>query len=207
MLARFPAVLTGVALAACSVVGVREAEEPNFQVAARVGAVEVRQYGPRIAAETTVASDEMGARSAGFRRLAGYIFGDNRSRDTIAMTAPVAQQLETIAMTAPVAQARDASGTWVIRFFMPATYTMETLPQPLNPEVKLVAVPGEMVAVLRFSGSTAPKAVRARQTELLQTLQGSAWQPDGAVVAWFYDPPWTLPPFRRNEVAVPVTRR
>ncbi len=207
MLARLTALVTSAVLAACSVVGVREAEEPSFRVVAHVGAAEVRQYSPRIAAETAVASDEMGARSAGFRRLAGYIFGDNRSRAKVAMTAPVAQQKETVAMTAPVAQVRDASGAWVIRFFMPAKYTMETLPQPLNPDVKLVAVPGETVAVLRFSGSTAPEAVAARQKELLQTLQGSAWQPNGAVVAWFYDPPWTLPPFRRNEVAVPVARR
>ena len=112
-------------------------------------------------------------------------------------------------MTAPVAVApsQDAPGQWVIRFFMPATQTMETLPQPLNPAVRLVAVPGETVAVLRFTGSTAPEAVAAKQRDLLAALQGSAWQPSGAVVAWFYDPPWTLPPFRRNEAAIPVTRR
>lgn len=207
MLSRLATLLTGASLAACSVVGIREAEEPSFSVVERVGAVEVRQYGPRIAAETAVAGDELGARSAGFRRLAGYIFGDNRSRAEVAMTAPVAQEKETIAMTAPVAQVRDAAGPWLIRFFMPARYTMDTLPQPLDPAVRLVAVPGETVAVLRFSGSTAPDAVAAKQRKLLQALQGSAWQPDGATMAWFYDPPWTLPPFRRNEVAVPVTRR
>jgi SOUL heme-binding protein len=90
---------------------------------------------------------------------------------------------------------------------MPASYTMETLPEPLDPAVRLVAAPGETTAVLRFSGSTAPEAVAAKQGDLLRALQGSAWRPDGAVVAWFYDPPWTLPPFRRNEVAVPVVRR
>ncbi len=232
MLPKLTAALTGATLAACSVVGVREAEEPAFSVIARVGAVEVRQYAPRIAAETSVGGGEMEARSAGFRRLAGYIFGSNRSRAKIAMTAPVAQAPvvqapvvqapvvqapvvqapvvqsgESIAMTAPVAQARDGSGQWLIRFFMPAKYTMETLPQPLDPAVRLVPVPGETMAVLRFSGSTAPEAVKARGRELLRTLQGSAWQPTGTAVAWFYDPPWTLPPFRRNEVAAPVTRR
>ena len=29
----------------------------------------------------------------------------------------------------------------------------------------------------------------------------------GDPVVWFYDPPWTLPPLRRNEVAVRVTRQ
>ncbi|MBV8612248.1 MAG: heme-binding protein [Acetobacteraceae bacterium] len=207
MLARLTTLLAGASLAACSVIGVRGAEEPRYQVVERVGAVEVRQYGPRIAAETAVPGGEMDARYAGFRRLADYIFGDNRSRAEIAMTAPVAQQKQTIAMTAPVAQARDAAGQWVIRFFMPAKYTMETLPQPLNPAVRLVAVPGETVAVLRFSGSTAPEAVATRQDALLRALADSTWRPEGTPVAWFYDPPWTLPPFRRNEVAVPVARR
>jgi len=209
MLLRLSALLTGAALAACSVVGVREAEEPSFLVVERVGAVEVRQYGPRIAAETQVSGDELDARSAGFRRLAGYIFGGNRSRTKVAMTAPVAQgkEKESIAMTAPVAQAQDASGQWTIRFFMPAKYTMETLPAPLDPAVRMVEVPGETLAVLRFAGSTAPDAVEAKQRGLLQALQGSAWQPAGTPVAWFYDPPWTLPPFRRNEVAVEVARR
>jgi hypothetical protein len=208
MLARLTALLTGASLAACSVVGVRDAEEPKFEVVDHVSAaVEVRQYGPRIAAETAVSGSEMETRSAGFRRLAGYIFGSNRSRATIAMTAPVAQKQETIAMTAPVMQARDEAGQWVVRFFMPASYTMEMLPEPLDPAVRLVAVPGETTAVLRFSGSTAPEAVAAKQGDLLRALEGSAWRPDGAVAAWFYDPPWTLPPFRRNEVAVPVVRR
>jgi hypothetical protein len=207
MLARLVTLVAGASLAACSVVGVRDAEEPRYQVVQRVGPVEVRQYGPRIAAETAVPGSEVGARYTGFRRLADYIFGDNRSHTEIAMTAPVAQQRETIAMTAPVAQARDDTGQWIIRFFVPAKYTMETLPEPLNPAVRLVAVPGEMLAVLRFSGSTDPEAVAAKRDALPRALQGSAWRSDGATVTWFYDPPWTLPPFRRNEVAVPVTRR
>ncbi len=207
MLSKLTAVLTGASLAACSVVGVREAEEPAFSIVERVGAVEVRQYAPRIAAETSVDGGEMEARSTGFRRLAGYIFGNNRSRAKVAMTAPVAQAKEAIAMTAPVAQARGASGQWTIRFFMPAKYTMETLPQPLDPAVRLVPVPGETMAVLRFSGSTAPEAVEAKERRVAADAPGQRWQPTGAAVAWFYDPPWTLPPFRRNEVAVPVTRR
>ena len=207
MLSKLTAALTGASLAACSVVGVREAEEPAFRTVDRVGVVEMRQYAPRIAAETAVNGGEMEARSAGFRRLAGYIFGNNRSRSKVTMTAPVAQAKEEIAMTAPVAQARDASGQWTIQFFMPAKYTMETLPQPLDPAVRLVTVPSETIAVLRFSGSTAPDAVEVKERELLRVLKGSAWQPTGTAVTWFYDPPWTLPPFRRNEVAVPVTRR
>ena len=203
MLTKLTALLTGISLTACSVVGVRSVEEPAFTVTDRVGALEIRQYGPRVAAQTAVTADVEGARSTGFRRVAGYIFGGNHARSSIAMTAPVQQS---IAMTAPVAQAPGADGAQLIQFFMPKQYTLETLPAPNDPAVQLVTVPGQTMAVLRFSGSIAAAAVAARQQALLDGLRGSAWQPAGPVAAWFYDPPWTLPPFRRNEVAVPVTR-
>ena len=202
-MASIAAVLTGLSGTACSVVGVRSVEEPSFTVAGRVGGVEIREYGPRVAAQTTVQADAQGARSAGFRRIAGYIFGGNQTRASIAMTAPVAQKGETIAMTAPVSQGQTADGQ-TIQFFMPKHYTLETLPAPLDPTVQLVAVPPQTMAVLRYSGSIAPAAVAEKQQQLLATLSGGAWHPTGPVIAWFYDPPWTLPPFRRNEVAVPV---
>ena len=210
MVVRLTAFLTSASLAACSVVGIRETEEPHYRVIDRSGAIEVREYGPRIAAETTVPSGEMAARSTGFRRLAGYIFGDNEPRAEIAMTAPIAQAKQQIAMTAPVVQSSgdggSSGGPWTIRFFMPASYTLATLPKPRNPDVELVEVPGETVAVLRYAGSTSAENVAAKQAELLRALQTGAWQPSGDVVTWFYDPPWTLPPFRRTEAVVRVGR-
>ena len=202
-MASIAAVLTSLSGTACSVVGVRSVEEPAFTVASRVGGVEIREYGPRVAAQTTVQADAQAARSAGFRRIAGYIFGGNQSRATIAMTAPVAQKGETIAMTAPVAEGPAGDGQ-TIQFFMPKSYTLDTLPTPLDPAVQLVAVPPQTMAVLRYSGSIAPAVVAEKQQQLLTILASGPWHPTGPVIAWFYDPPWTLPPFRRNEVAVPV---
>ncbi len=191
------------------VVGIRVgAEEPNYTRRQLTDTVEIRRYGPRIAAETTVLDNENRARNEGFRRLAGYIFGGNRRDQKIAMTAPVSQQSarggEQIAMTAPVVQAGGGENGWVIRFFMPAKWTMETLPTPNNDQVRLVTVPPETVAVLRFSGDRGPKAVAARKTELLKALQDNGIEPTGEAQAWFYDPPWTLPMLRRSEIAVDV---
>ena len=87
---------------------------------------------------------------------------------------------------------------------MPSKWTMDTLPQPDDDNVRLVTVPGETVAVLRFSGDRSPDAVAARRSELLKTLSSNGMQTAGEPVAWFYDPPWTLPFRRRNEIAVPV---
>ena len=205
---RLTPIVLGLALSACSVIGVRAGtEEPHYTVIGEVGPMTVRQYGPRVAAETWVTGDAERARSIGFQRLAGYIFGANHGKARIAMTAPVAQAAsgKTIAMTAPVAQAR-AGESWVIRFFMPAKETLADLPIPNNAEVRLVAVPAETYAVLRFSGVPSPARVTEKTRALLAGLAGSAWHANGVPVAWFYDPPWTLPPLRRNEVAVPVTR-
>jgi SOUL heme-binding protein len=189
-----------------SIAGIRVGtEEPHYLRRPLSGQVEIRQYGPRIAAETTVDDDEARARNVGFRRLARYIFGANHRDEEISMTAPVSQQAgDEIAMTAPVAQSRNTRGQWTIRFFMPSKWTIETLPRPDDDQVTLVEVPAETVAVLRFSGDRSPKAVAEHTDQLLTTLRDNAVEPTGSAVAWFYDPPWTLPFLRRNEIAVPV---
>ncbi|MFD3809804.1 SOUL family heme-binding protein [Rhodococcus sp. NPDC058639] len=187
--------VTGAAKGVGSAVGIRTGtEEPRYEVQAKTHGLEVRRYGPRIAAETTVHGDEERARDVGFRRLAGYIFGSNGSKSTIAMTAPVSQ-----------AGASDDSS--VIRFYMPSKWAMEDLPDPADRSVELVEIQGETLAVLQFSGVRSRAAVAERTAELLRTLESTEWIAIGPPVAWFYDPPWTVPIRRRNEVAVPVAAR
>lgn len=206
------AVLSGIG----ATLGIRSGtEEPRYTVVEQMGAVEIRHYGPRLAAEATVPGDAVAARNAGFRALAGYIFGGNTARSSIAMTAPVAQtaarspiaaRSQTIAMTAPVAQepAAGPDGPWRVQFFMPARYTRETLPTPNDPNVRIVEAPAQDYAVLRFSGARDAKAVDARTADLQRVLAASRWRPAGPAGAWFYDPPWTVPFLRRNEVITPV---
>src|SRR6478752_9124270 len=172
MLGRFGSLVARVAEEAGSVVGLRfGTEEPRYTSEKVTHGVEIRNYGPRIAAETTVFGDEDKALSDGFRRLAGYIFGGNHGNAKIAMTVPVARQSgQKIAMTAPVSKTSGADGASVVRFFMPAGWTMDTLPAPNDDEVGLVTVPGETVAVLRFTGHRGSAAVAARTTELPEVL-------------------------------------
>lgn len=188
-------------------------EEADYEVEDRTRGVEIRRYGPRIAAETVVRADDDAARNIGFRRLASYIFGANQRATKISMTAPVAQLADNsaegqmIAMTAPVAQARNQTGQSVIRFFMPAEWKMDALPEPSDESVKLVDVAPETSAVVRFTGDRSPATVRRRIDSLLQILTETDYEAVGAPVTWLYDPPFTLPFRRRNEVAVPVLRR
>ncbi|MGV9798321.1 SOUL family heme-binding protein [Mycobacterium sp. NPDC003449] len=192
---------------ALSTVGFRiGVEEPLYSVQPLADGAEIRHYGPRVAAQTHVVADEEAARSAGFRRLAGYIFGANHRCDRIIMTAPVSQQTtavrsQKIDMTAPVAQVNAGVG-WIIRFYMPTGWTLETLPIPDDERVGLVAVAPETVAVLRFSGDRGPGSVASHTVRLREILCAYGFEATGEATAWFYDPPWTLPFRRRNEIAI-----
>jgi hypothetical protein len=209
----FAKILMAVALALpvlLTVTARADTEEPRYTVVERLGEVEIRQYGTRLAADVVVTGDEEDARNKGFRVLADYIFGNNASKTDIAMTAPVAQEAarsEKIAMTSPVAQERGPGNTWRVRFFMPSKYTRETLPKPNNPAVEIVELPGETMAVLRFSNSRSAQRIAEKTAELTRIIETSRWVATGAAVSWLYDPPWTLPFFRRNEVAIPVRQR
>jgi hypothetical protein len=210
---RIAALVSSLFLGGCTVFGIRSGTpQPAYTVTGHIGAVELRRYGPRLAADITVPGGEIDARSAGFRALAGYIFGANTKAgggsSTIEMTAPVEQaRPEKVAMTAPVAQQKAGQDGWTIRFFLPAGLTLATAPWPRDPAIHLVEVAPEEMAVLRFSGIPGAAAVARERARLLAAVEASAWKAAGAPVAWFYDPPWTLPWLRRNEVAVDVERR
>lgn len=190
-----------------SVVGVRVGtEEPPHTSRRLTDEVEIRRYSPRIAAQTTVDADEDEARQEGFRRLARYIFGGNGGKQKVAMTAPVSQSpagSKKIAMTAPVSSTLGNDG-WVVRFFMPAEWTMDTLPTPDDDRVTLTEVPAETVAVLRFSGGRSRDDVEPQMAALVEALRAHGIEMLGEPMTWFYDPPWTLPPLRRNEVVVAI---
>src|SRR5215210_7010962 len=184
-----------------------EVEQPSFEVIGAVGSIEIRHYGPRLAAEadTGPGSGIEAEQEATFMALAAFIFGQNRQGPVVAMTAPVSVEKVTapIAMTAPVAVAFGDSGR-VMRFFMPAEYTLETLPRPSDDRVRIMTVPAQTLAVLRFSGEADDDQVAAKNTELLAGLAGSNWEAVGEPGFFGYDPPMTPPEMRRNEVFVEV---
>ena len=190
--------LTGIAMAT---------EEPSYTSILQDAPFEIREYPSLIAAEVTVSGERSDAVSAGFRLLAGYIFGGNTRKQSIAMTAPVTQNEapnEKIAMTAPVMQSPDPAG-WIIRFIMPASYTLETLPTPNDSKVRLVALPPKRLAVVRFSGLVDDNDVEQQTTLLRAFVAQQKLTPVGTPSLARYDPPWTLWFLRRNEIMLEVT--
>ena len=182
-------------------------EEPKFTVVARDGDFEIRDYAPAVAAEVIVTGEQQAAASKGFRLLAGYIFGGNTRKQSIAMTAPVAQQpaAEKIAMTAPVTQVAQ-DGAWVVRFTMPSSYRLATLPKPNDQRVKLRELPPARFAVMRFSGLARAATVSARTADLLHFVQARNLHAVGPAALAQYNPPWTPWFMRRNEVMVQISR-
>jgi hypothetical protein len=185
--------------------------EPAYTVMKKSGDVELRRYAPVVRAVTVVSDvgwDQ--ALNEGFRRLAGYIFGGNTRRQSIAMTAPVTAQPASssmqIAMTAPVTAQPAARGVRVT-FTMPAEHTLATLPTPQDRSVTLEAVDERLVAVRRFSGFASAGAFERERTALRNGLSALGVVAVGEVELARYDPPWTLPFLRRNEVAVDVEQR
>ncbi len=199
-------------MSACSVFGVRSGTEQAgySQVANLAEKTEVRRYPPQLVAETWVtAADEDEARSEAFRSLFAYISGANRAQVEVAMTVPVEISTSStqIAMTVPVETQSDASGRYSMRFFLPASFTAATAPEPTDPNVRVFEIPERTLAVRRFSGSRDAEKVADELSDLRAIIKASAWRENGTPTTMFYDPPWTVFFLRRNEVSVPVETR
>jgi hypothetical protein len=182
-------------------------EEASYTVLETGKDFELRYYEPYIVAETLVEGDFTEVGNEGFRRLFAYISGNNRSRQSLAMTAPVSQAAdsEKIAMTAPVNQ-QSADGKWRIAFTMPRKYALATLPEPLDQRVVLRQVPGQLMAALKYSGTWSRSRYEEKKAVLEQALLEHGLKPLGEPVFARYNPPFMPWFLRRNEVLIPVER-
>lgn len=185
---------------------VSNVEQAKYEVVESHGDIQIRDYIPMIVAEVDVTGERELAIQQGFRMIADYIFGNNLSTQKVAMTAPVIQQpSEKIAMTAPVTQQVDGN-FWNVRFVMPANYTLATLPKPKNDAVKLKEIDGKRFAAIRFSGMGSEESLKNHTEELEKFLKERQLKALSAPTYAFFNPPWTLPFLRRNEVMIEVAK-
>lgn len=188
---------------------VRGIETPKYEVQAKRNGYEIRQYAPYIVAEVSKQGGYRETQNQGFGDVAGYIFGDNKIKASISMTAPVLhepeKQSEKIAMTAPVMHEKDGDpNVYKLAFVMPSSYTLETLPVPNNPNVILREVPARKCAAIKFRGFAREAAVSKKTQRLLERLKADGVTVSGVPVVAQYNPPWTPPFMRRNEVLVEI---
>lgn len=171
-------------------------EQANYTVVKEMNGYEIREYPEHIVAQTTVQGSFDESLNSGFTILAGYIFGGNTKKESIAMTAPVS-----IAMTAPVMATTDGDSQ-VISFGMPSSYTLETLPTPNDSRVVIVTVPAKKYAVMKFSWYSSESRIKGLQEKLVSALASDSVEIQGNVSYAGYNAPWTPPWMMRNEVLV-----
>ena len=179
-------------------------ETPSYKVIQSKGKIEIREFDPMVIAEVQVVGRRKDAISSGFKLLADYIFGNNISQENIDTTATIQRPAsEKIAMTAPVQQ-QLANNSWLVSFVMPSEYNLEDLPKPKNVEVKLKNVPVKRFVTIQFSGTSSDENLAKHKKLLVEFIKTNSISVTGTSKYAFYNPPWTLPLMRRNEVMFEV---
>jgi len=183
-------------------------EEPEFKLISEEGEFQIREYEPKIIAQVEVEGDFDEASSKGFKLLADYIFGNNLLdgiSKKISMTTPVEMSplAENLLMTSSVMD-EQVNNKWSINFVMPQEFSLDTLPKPNNSQVNIIEVPKEKYAVIVFSGLVRESSYAEKAELLSNYLEEKSFKQQGTIKIARYNPPWTLPFFRRNELMVRI---
>lgn len=171
-------------------------EEAPYTIISQNGPFEVRAYSDRLAVQT----QETGGQNSAFQKLFKYISGANQTAEQVSMTVPVTQS-EKIAMTVPVTQAVESDAK-MMQFYLPAKYTYETAPRPLDPSVELRVIPSGTFAVVKFSGRSTQKNFEKHAVDLKSMMAVNSMEVGSDPIFATYNGPFT--PFfaRRNEVMI-----
>ena len=165
-------------------------DQAKYTVVESFGDIEIRDYPPMIIAEVEVSGERDTAANKGFRLLADYIFGNNKTQHKIAMTAPVIEESN--------------EHGWKIKFVMPSSYSIETLPNPNNNAVKLIPTESKHFVVIRFSGMITEKNLQKHLQKLITFVKAKNLKSISEPIYAFFNPPWTLPLLRRNEIMIEI---
>lgn len=181
-------------------------EEPHWFTVSKEDQFEIRKYPRLVAASVTVSGVAERAADSAFSILAGYIFGKNSTRKKIAMTTPVIQEAGStkIAMTVPVTTRRDQNSL-TMKFYMPSQYELDTLPEANDKRIEFEVLAPQLYATVRFSGRAKEESMSKHTQELKKYLEANGLVATGEPLRAYYNPPWTLPFLRRNEVWIPIS--
>lgn len=162
-------------------------ETPEYKVLEKDGAFEIRSYESYL----TAAVEEISRSEAtGFGEIFDYINGSNSKEEQISMTVPIINELET--------------GHVTTEFVMPHTYSTESLPDPLNPRIKIKKIEESVCAVVSFSGSISEHKIEKYQEKLGEWLEERNIRTVGGFRLARYNSPFTPPTFKRNEILIDI---
>lgn len=197
--------ITTILLQGCSVFGIRTGEILNYQVLEKEGKFDIRQYEDYWVVRTEIDDEYRESTGKGFQLLFGYISGKNKQQEKIAMTGPVMQQEkgEKIAMNGPVIQ-KKVGKIWIMEFVLPSKYNTIQPPEPLDTNVSILKVPGYRAAAISYSGNLREEKYNTKIKKLLDIVELKGLQSIGEPFSAGYDPPWTIPFLKRNEVLIIV---
>ncbi len=175
-------------------------EVPEFSLLSTHNNIEIREYNSMLIAEVEIVGEREEAIGQGFKILADFIFGNNIDNNKIKMTAPVIQQpSKKIKMTAPVIQQPSDKG-WKVSFVMPSSYSIDTLPKPINNKIAIKQIPENKMVVITFNGKNEEKNISKHEAKLMDFITKNNLKCVKNTIYAFYHPPWTLPIFRKNEI-------
>lgn len=160
---------------------------PEYTVEKSMGNFEIRTYEPWIVAETYVKGTFDSAGNDAFRILAGYIFGGNADKARIEMTAPVTQQ-------------QVGEGEFLVQFYMPKEWTLNTLPKPNDPRVNLRQLPEKRVFVERYHGGWSTKLYNEELNSVENKMNDLNIKSKGEPIWARYNSPMAIAPLRTNEI-------
>ena len=167
-------------------------ETPKYQLIKKFEKFEIRDYGTVITAKTAINASFRESTYTGFRRVANYIFGGNNQEKKIAMTAPVITQMKN-------------AQSHIVHFVMPSEYNLESLPDPNLQSVKIEEEKLGVIAAMRFGGWATEKKSNRYIQIFLNQLKEKDIQIIGDIRVAQYNGPTTIPPFRKNEILIPVS--
>lgn len=175
-------------------------EEPAYTVLKKTNTYEIRQYQPYLIATVQVTGQYTPAQYKAFRLLADYIFGNNTTQTKMAMTAPVIGEKLADSLNQLLQSTEQEGDTYKVSFVMPEKYTLETLPKPINEQVVITQVPGQTVAVQRFSGYVSHNKIMQKTKELKEALENDGYTIMSSAHIARYNPPFAFPLMMRNEI-------
>lgn len=192
-------------LSGCSLVGIQSEEQPSFTVLQEEDKFQVRQYGKLLVAKTVVKGDYKETNNKAFWKLANYIFGENEKKEEISMTAPVIRKPNSkdILVTEPFFREKKKE-KWTMYFVLPSEYTLDTVPKPSDPSVKIQEIPAKTVATIKYTGLLKETNIKEKSAELLDWIKKQGYTPVSLPRSASYNPPWTFPYLRKNEIHIDI---